>query len=125
MRFAMIFEGIDRATKVMNKIMAAERKLLPPLRPVQRLPKQRPITPPRLPKNRHQPLASLVPLRVVLTTVLSPVRVLPLERQSRCISRLWRLGKVVSGRFGMAQGKRSGDWRWPLALLPPLLAFRP
>lgn len=26
MRFAMIFEGIDRATKVMNKIMAAEKK---------------------------------------------------------------------------------------------------
>lgn len=26
MRFAMIFEGIDRATKVMNKVMAAEKK---------------------------------------------------------------------------------------------------
>ncbi|QGA56159.1 tape measure protein [Brucella sp. 2280] len=26
MRFAMIFEGVDRATKVMNKVMAAEKK---------------------------------------------------------------------------------------------------
>lgn len=26
MRFAMIFEGVDRATKVMSKIMAAEKK---------------------------------------------------------------------------------------------------